>query len=453
VSYAHGFAVGALVVGACIAACGGSPSPAKSQAAVSVAQPAPRPIGSIIVVGKVPAEIAEMTKTIWARVSEWRELQPTENVRLRVESGPWLIDHLREKEEKETPREKVIAEGKAFAALGLIPADFDYEREMTAILERELAGVYLPDEKTIYVSTESPPKALEYIVAHELVHALQDQYFDLTARMKLRGEPGAAIHAMAEGDAMATLPAPPEADGFAEDKPSSMQGVPPFIEHMLNAPYFDGRRFIMQLRRRGGWQAVNDAWKTPPQTTEQLLHIEKYDAHEPFVDVKTIPHQTLVGYTGIYDEVFGEQQGRVAFAEWNPPPVARKIAEGWGGDRANAFEKAGVVTIAWVIQYDSASDSQRAFDALSTNFEGILGPSQTIEFSSETTLVVWGGKFKGIVPKKGQLPLLPGPGAKKSAAPSGITPGFCRSLRIRDTQLTLLSHVPCDIVVDWAKEF
>ena len=153
-----------------------------------------------------------------------------------------------------------------------------------------------------------------------------------------------------------------------------------------------GRRFVMQLVRRGGWQAVNDAWKNPPADDGATTSHRKYDAHEPFVDVKPVPHQTLIGYANIYDEVFGEQQGRVAFAEWNPPPVARKIAEGWGGDRVNAFEKAGVVTIAWVIQYDSSTDSRRAFDALSTNFEGIFGPSHAVESRPETTMIVWGGE-------------------------------------------------------------
>ena len=48
--------------------------------------------------------------------------------------------------------------------------------------------------------------------------------------------------------------------------------------------------FVNALRRRslakrgvagGGWDAVDEAWRSPPTTTEQLLHMAKYDAHEP----------------------------------------------------------------------------------------------------------------------------------------------------------------------------
>ena len=48
----------------------------------------------------------------------------------------------------------------------------------------------------------------------------------------------------------------------------------------LAAPYIYGTLFVHALRRRGGWDAVNRAWDDPPTTSEQILHVDKWLAHE-----------------------------------------------------------------------------------------------------------------------------------------------------------------------------
>ena len=38
--------------------------------------------------------------------------------------------------------------------------------------------------------------------------------------------------------------------------------------------------WVRQLYQRGGWKAVDDAYANLPQSTEQIIHPEKYFAHE-----------------------------------------------------------------------------------------------------------------------------------------------------------------------------
>jgi hypothetical protein len=42
--------------------------------------------------------------------------------------------------------------------------------------------------------------------------------------------------------------------------------------------YGTGMRFTRALRERGGWPAVDRAWRTPPRTTAELYHPERYPA-------------------------------------------------------------------------------------------------------------------------------------------------------------------------------
>ncbi len=62
--------------------------------------------------------------------------------------------------------------------------------------------------------------------------------------------------------------------------------TPHLMKASLVSPYVTGT----VLRERAayataGWSAVDAAWKTLPTTTEQILHVEKWRAHEPALEV------------------------------------------------------------------------------------------------------------------------------------------------------------------------
>jgi hypothetical protein len=127
-------------------------------------------------------------------------------------------------------------------------------------------------------------------------------------------------------------------------------GVPRVLRASLVAPYVDGVLFVHALRRRGieramakkasnddaGWSAVDEAWRTPPDSTEQMLHLAKYDAREP-PETVPVPPPPGPGFTVAYDDVFGEEGLRIAVEEWVPKKSAAAAARGWGGDRAALY--------------------------------------------------------------------------------------------------------------------
>ena len=66
------------------------------------------------------------------------------------------------------------------------------------------------------------------------------------------------------------------------------------LQSSLTAPYVDGFALVQELRRRGGWPAVDKALKSLPATTEQLLHLDKLDAREAALAVQLLGVQQVV---------------------------------------------------------------------------------------------------------------------------------------------------------------
>jgi hypothetical protein len=134
----------------------------------------------------------------------------------------------------------------------------------------------------------------------------------------------------------------------------------------LLAPYVDGLAFTNALRRRGGFATVDEAWRAPPISTEQLLHPEKFLAHElPLVvPLPTAPARAPELAERFHD-VMGEQTLRVLLEEWLPAKTAAEAASGWGGDRISVFsdEARRRWAIGWHVRFDSEAAAKRAHAA------------------------------------------------------------------------------------------
>ena len=290
-----------------------------------------------------------------ARVTAARRLDARGELRSRVLGRKSLIDQVRARVATDVPVDVVRDQGEVLVAFGLLPPDYDYEAGVYELLEAQLAGYYEPADKTMYLAGDLGGDDADATLAHELVHALQDQHFELGPRLVYRddgGDPSAATQALAEGDAMsamfdvllagrATALDLPENVLALQMRASQMlmpksQGVPSVLRASLIAPYLDGLLFVNALRRRGGWAAVDRAWRRPPATTEQLLHPDKYERDERPRPVPGPPTDALGGgFRARYTDTQGEQALRIMFEDWGPLGKAATAAAGWGGDRVS----------------------------------------------------------------------------------------------------------------------
>ncbi|AKU96816.1 hypothetical protein AKJ09_03480 [Labilithrix luteola] len=289
-----------------------------------------------------------------------------------------LVAAVKEKALREYPPEALRREGQTLQLMGFAPASFDYLGEMMKLLEAQLEGFYEPKNGTMYLAADLHGPEAQATLAHELVHALQDQRWDLKSRSVYkpgRGDETMATACLAEGDATSLmLDFLMKPQKSALDMPDNalqelmrsgvntgdVKTVPHILRTSLLAPYVEGLGFIHGLRRKGGWALVDKAWEKVPTTTEQILHLDKWEAAEPALSVVAPPGRTLgEGWTMNDEDTFGELGLALTFAEWMDTSDARIAASGWGGDRTSTWTKGDEIAYAVHLRYDPATDKAK----------------------------------------------------------------------------------------------
>jgi len=303
-------------------------------------------------------------------ISTLRELAPLGPVNGRVISRDEMVKRVEHSLDTEVPPAVVSASGEILFALGTVPASYDYRGGLLQVMRSELLGFYEPREKTMFLGGDLHGQELDATLWHELVHALQDQHYGLGKLLDWSDDAGdwqAAVHALAEGDATSAMVDAlfAEKGMHAPDLPDSVMDlqsalsagstlqVPPIVKRSVVAPYLDGLAFVNGLRRRGGWGAVAAAWQRLPASTEQILHLDKYDAGEAPEPMPPLAPGGLGPKVMTYSDVYGEETLRILFEEWMPARVARDAASGWAGDRVTSFSDGRATSVAWRIRYDN----------------------------------------------------------------------------------------------------
>ena len=101
-------------------------------------------------------------------------------VRTRGELEAFLTRQLAE----QLPPEKLDGLQRVYVRLGLLPPDLQLAQLLRSLLLEQVVGYYDPARDTLYVMENVDPELVEPVLAHEMVHALQDQYVDLDSLMK-----------------------------------------------------------------------------------------------------------------------------------------------------------------------------------------------------------------------------------------------------------------------------
>ena len=371
---------GGVVLALAAAACS-SPQPPPPQRPLA-SEPIVVDAGGIpTVVGTTPSEpegslaskdSKQVARTL-VKVSEMRGIPATKLVPgVKLERAQ-LVARVKDKALREYPPEALRREGLLLQIIGFAPPTFDYLGEMIKLLEAQLEGFYEPKNGTMYLAADLKGPQADATLAHELVHALQDQKWDLRKRSDYkpgRGDESMAIACLAEGDATSlmldfvmkptrsALDVPP--DSIRELMKGGMetgdvQSVPHILRSTLVAPYMEGIAFVHELRRKGGWAAVDRAWDRLPTTTEQILHAGKWEAQEAALTVPAPTASALgEGWKNEDQDTYGELGFALTYAEWMSDDEARLAASGWGGDRSSAFTKGDQLAYAVHVRFDAA---------------------------------------------------------------------------------------------------
>lgn len=305
--------------------------------------------------------------------------------------------------------------------LGLVPSDFDLEKETTALLTEQIAGFYDPKSRYFYLADWIPLDDQRPIIAHELTHALTDQHFDLRRFEKWPdgdGDAELAAHALVEGDATALMfefslaerNAPHDLGALPVSLMDLLKGslgqedpehpvlnrAPAVLRESLEFPYLYGLGFTQTLLKNGGWQKVSAAYKKLPASTEQIIHPDKYLSNEApvVVEIADLATQIGAGYKRVQSDVNGEFGYYLILRESLGADRAEVAAAGWGGDTYGFYLKpGGGATLVQGTVWDSTEDAEEFARAYKEriakrypNAAGIASDSAAIEWKTDLGL-------------------------------------------------------------------
>jgi hypothetical protein len=251
---------------------------------------------------------------------------------------------------REYPRSLRGVDATLYAQLGLMPETLQAQLASAAQASR---AWYDPAGRTLLL--RRAPTPVRARVVNELVRALVDQNFNLRRIAGLRPrDRDRAIAAKAIVDGTAAL--------ASSVGPSTVRGTPleRFLQH--ESGLGDGKALAKELRYVGGARALASALRTFPQTTEQLLHIDKFLERERAAPVR-LP--TRVGDWKLSaSETFGELDVRSLLRTFGVPNSVA-AAEGWGGGRIGLYvAPTGQTTAALSLEWDTIGDAAEWGDAV-----------------------------------------------------------------------------------------
>lgn len=312
---------------------------------------------------------------------------------------------------------------------------------LDATLGGAVTGFYSPDADQITIvtgggnDTRIDPSTL----IHELGHAMQDQYYDLTDRRYSSatkdGELG--INGLIEGtatqfeeayqqrcgDEWRCLSAPAADDSGGSDVPEAFNyGV---LQTVLQ-PYSDGAAYVQELIDGGGWDRITKLWQTPPKSSAAVIsRTSGYETTEiAFADTATggwepYPGQGVDGAetvgeasmfvmlwyqafeygaetleptaqesTAVHTQTETELDSRTAYNYDHP------VTDGWAGDTLYPYRddtgeqpRDGYV---WVTEWQTTADAMEFLDG----YAGVFDAHDAVT-GDDGTLVIKQGPFRG----------------------------------------------------------
>lgn len=256
-------------------------------------------------------------------------------------------------------------------------------RKLDCVASRSL---YQVEHRRILIFSDSLHHDEERLLAHEMVHALQDQRSDLRRQIRSVDEPDERLGLMAALEGEAEFVAARVADpreiksdckqnssgalwqlNRALETHSNLATSSPSVSFPAYAPYVFGENLACRLYQRYGIGGLDTLFFRPPRGSWQLWHFDAYLENRLPVDWDT----AWATFPPLPSGWFPRLQARAGEARLAGLPltwdrsVARSLLTGsglgWAGDRVwMAGDSTGRIALFWRLTFSDASDA-RAF--------------------------------------------------------------------------------------------
>jgi hypothetical protein len=278
-------------------------------------------------------------------------------------------------------KQQIQQEVETYRALGLIQGDVDLVAQSNQLHQAGTLAFYDPKSKRVRVRGTDLDVAHKVTLAHELTHALQDQYFDLTRLGKLpTDEAQTAFRSVIEGDAVriennyvdqlstADKQAYKAQDQKGRDTAEAgVSGVPDVLVASLSAPYSFGTPFSSLLEAKGGNPQIDAALESPPPNVGQIVDPDDFFSQRKMVDVKapalplggekiTPPGQSAdQASDASSDDHLGALEFFMMLSARVDPHRALQVLDVWNGDAMTSYRQAGKLCVKVAVATDDGA--------------------------------------------------------------------------------------------------
>lgn len=276
---------------------------------------------------------------------------------------------------EELPPEELEGIRQTYVALGLIPDTLNIKALLLDLYQEQVAGYYDPGTDKFYLIEGTPVGMLRPVLAHELVHALQDQHVDLdslisrehgndrqtAAQAAIEGHATLVMFALLTQEATGQTLTPAEMPDISAQLAPALDAqnsqfpvfrrAPRIIRETMVFPYVGGAAFMQKVwvanAAKGFAAPVGDLI---PQSTEQVLHgTDKF--------IRTRDEPTELGFRNTKDVVYENTLGELEIGILLQEHLGTKsAASGWDGDR---FQLLSNGTLIWALVWDDAGSADR----------------------------------------------------------------------------------------------
>jgi hypothetical protein len=334
---------------------------------------ADRPVGT----GPYAKEVATAIPAIEQSVGLKFKTPPKVESRSKDEVRAFLEKKFNE----DLPALELAGAEKSYKLFGLIPDTLDLRKFMLGLLTEQVAGYYDPATKVLYVVGNggtgpgaATPEMISITITHELVHALQDQYFPLDSLEREHGDNDrtSAVQAVIEGEAVfeqmsvmlggnkIAMALPGGWDRVrqmireAQGSMPVFATAPMFIQESLLFPYLSGAEFVRHFKEKRPGQLP---FNPPPSSTKQVMHPDR------FLDSLDVPTRVILpkpqGGSVVYENDLGEFETRLfLFQHLGDAGIASRGAAGWEGDRYMVVNTQQGAGLTWLSVWDSPVDAE-----------------------------------------------------------------------------------------------
>ncbi len=352
--------------------------------------------------GYDPVALQAKVDEILPRVAELRGWEFKRPVPAGVKTPKEFIEFAKQEFESEYGAEQLEYMNQEYRLLGLMDPELDLYEAMLELLESQVGGFYDPKTEAFYmISTFNEGMLADIIMAHELTHALDDQYYELDKMFEdardLNTDSEFAMRAVVEGSGTSLMnlytiqgtmnqwftmdaDSVEQMQEMMEASTEGLENAPPFLVMTLALPYLEGNKFLVRnsstmaaAMKTPTAEELDRAFRNPPVSSEQVLHFEKYWDEKLRDDPVKVELPDLAAKLGggwkLADEdTYGELACFVVSADELPNLAdasaqmnavwTNEAATGWGGDTLQLYQGPdGAYAAVWATVWDSVDDA------------------------------------------------------------------------------------------------